>query len=65
MMDVAERLRSIRCRLELSRRELQLQPECFQATVELAIAAGEISEILGDAEQNFQTEDRWHSKISA
>lgn len=46
MTDLCQRLRSINGRLELSRLELQLQPEYFQATAELAIAGREISEIL-------------------
>lgn len=45
-MDVRLKLESILRRLELSRRELELQPEYFQATAELEHATGEISEIL-------------------
>jgi hypothetical protein len=45
MAEISERLLTTRTRLERSRRELVLMADCFSATVELAQAIAEISEL--------------------
>jgi hypothetical protein len=49
-MDLRRRLRIILDRVQLSQRELELQPEAFQATEELRQVASEIASILEELE---------------
>lgn len=45
-MDIRKKLRLVLGRLLLSARELELQPEAFQATVEIRLAAGDLAEAI-------------------
>ena len=45
-MNLVDRLQTIRLRLAFAHRELQLEPEVFRSTAELALAGAEITEIL-------------------
>jgi hypothetical protein len=45
-MDVRVQLQRVLRRVQMSAVELELQPECFQATEELRIASGELASIL-------------------
>lgn len=49
-MDLRLRLRVVLDRVQLSARELELQPEVFQATGALRQAAGDLAAILEDLE---------------
>lgn len=45
-MELRIRLEKILARVNVSARELELQPEAFQATQELRLAAGELSMVI-------------------
>ena len=45
-MDLRRRLRVVLDRVQLSQRELELQPEAFQATEQLRLAAGDLAAVL-------------------
>ncbi len=45
-MDLRLRLRVVLDRVQLSARELEIQPEMFQGTAELRLAAGDLAAIL-------------------
>lgn len=47
-MELRDRLRIVLRRLELSARELELQPEAFQATAEIQLAAGDLAAVIQD-----------------
>lgn len=46
-MDLSRRLRIVLDRVKLSQRELELQPEAFQATEQLRLAAGDLAVAIG------------------
>ena len=45
-MELKLKLLSILRRVELSAKELDLQPECFQATIQLKIVCGDLAEAI-------------------
>lgn len=45
-MDLRRRLGIVLDRVQLSQRELELQPEAFQATEQLRLAAGDLATVL-------------------
>ena len=49
-MDVRVQLQRVLRRVQMSAVELELQPECFQATEELRIASAELASILDEEE---------------
>jgi len=55
-MDLRLRLRVILDRVSISALELALQPEAFQATEELRLAAGDLAEILDDLDRETVSE---------
>jgi hypothetical protein len=62
-MDLRLRLRVILHRVQLSARELELQPETFQATGELRLAAGDLVGILRDLDRDSTDEGRGRVRI--
>jgi hypothetical protein len=64
-MDLRRRLQTIHDRVQLSARELELQPETFQATEELKQAAGDLAAVLAElADPNESQTDRGGVEVS-
>lgn len=54
-MDLQIKLEKILWRVQLSARELELQPEAFRATQELRLASGELASVIDQIENHSAT----------
>lgn len=62
-MELRIRLEKILARVNVSARELELQPEAFQATQELRLAAGELSTVIQELAGTAVNDGRAVSEI--